>query len=144
MVSDVGGCRYGKQARIYRVPRRPRGSEAREAHRRNASRQRSGNKEDTGRLRQNSRRLKSIDAKSQVAQSKLHKTILPECVITLTMTLGAGDRTVSLSDELLPLLAARAVTDPDAARLLEIFTRADEISSEHPPERINDVEIPKL
>jgi hypothetical protein len=60
------------------------------------------------------------------------------------MTLGAGDRTVSLSDELLPLLAARAVTDPDAARLLEIFTRADEISSEHPPERINDVEIPKL
>jgi len=51
---------------------------------------------------------------------------------------------MSLSDALLPLLAARAVTDPDAARLLEIFTRADEISSKHPPERISDVEIPKL
>jgi hypothetical protein len=60
------------------------------------------------------------------------------------MDLGAGDRTVSLSDELLPLLAARAPTDPDAARLLEMFTRADGISSEHPPERVGDVEIPKL
>jgi hypothetical protein len=51
---------------------------------------------------------------------------------------------VSLSDKVLPLLAARAATDPNAARLLEMFTRADEISSEHPPERIGDVEIPKL
>jgi Cdc6-like AAA superfamily ATPase len=60
------------------------------------------------------------------------------------MTPRAGDRTMSLSDELLPLLAARAATDPDAARLLEMFTRAAEISSEHPPERISDVKIPKL
>jgi len=60
------------------------------------------------------------------------------------MDLGAGDRTVSLSDELLQLLSARAPTDPDAARLLEMFTRADEISSEHPPERVGDVEIPKV
>ncbi len=51
---------------------------------------------------------------------------------------------MSLSDELLPLLAARAATDPDAARLLEMFTRANEISSEQPRERICDVEIPKL
>jgi len=70
--------------------------------------------------------------------------MLPECVITLTMTLGAGGRTVSSSDKVLPMLAARAVTDPNAARLLEMFTRAAEISSEHPPERISDVEIPKL
>jgi hypothetical protein len=65
-------------------------------------------------------------------------------VIIFTMTPRAGDRTVSLSDELLPLLAARAATDPEAARLLEMFTRAAEISSEHPLERIGDVEIPKL
>jgi hypothetical protein len=60
------------------------------------------------------------------------------------MILGAGDRTVSLSDELLPLLAARAATDPDAARLLEMFTRAAEISREFPPVRGGDVEIPKF
>jgi hypothetical protein len=35
-------------------------------------------------------------------------------------------------------------TDPNAARLLEMFKRADEISSEHPPGRIGEVEIPKL
>ena len=60
------------------------------------------------------------------------------------MTLVAGDRTVSSSDKVLPLLAARAATDPDAVKLLEMFTRAAEISSEHPPERIGDVEITKL
>ena len=43
-----------------------------------------------------------------------------------------------------PLLAARASTDPDAARLLEMFTNADEIVSEHSLERIGDVEIPGL
>ena len=51
---------------------------------------------------------------------------------------------MSLSDELLPMLAARAATDPDAARLLEMFTRAVEISSEHLPEQIGDVEISKI
>jgi hypothetical protein len=49
-----------------------------------------------------------------------------------------------LSDELLPLLAARAATDPNAARLLEMLTRPDEISSKQPPERIVNAEIPKL
>ena len=63
---------------------------------------------------------------------------------TKTPTLGAGDRTLSLSEEVLPLLAARAASDPNAARLLEMFTRAEKISSERPPERIGDVEIPKL
>jgi hypothetical protein len=47
---------------------------------------------------------------------------------------------VSLSEDVRPLLAARAPTDPNAARLLEIFTKADEILSE----RIGDVEIPRL
>ena len=33
---------------------------------------------------------------------------------------------MSLHGDILPLLAARAGTDPDAARLLEMFTKADE------------------
>jgi hypothetical protein len=44
--------------------------------------------------------------------------------------LGEGDKTMSLSEDVRPLLAARAATDPNAARLLEMFTRADEILSE--------------
>ena len=60
------------------------------------------------------------------------------------MLLGAGDRNVSLSDRVLPLLAARAATDPNAARLLEMFTKADEIVSEHSVQRIGDVETPGL
>jgi hypothetical protein len=51
---------------------------------------------------------------------------------------------VSVSDKVLSLLAARAPSDPDAATLLEVFTRADEVSSAHPPERIGDVELPTL
>jgi len=37
---------------------------------------------------------------------------------------------MSLSEDVRPLLAARAATDPNAARLLEMFTKADEILSE--------------
>jgi len=33
---------------------------------------------------------------------------------------------MSLSEDVRPLLAARAATDPNAARLLEMFTKADE------------------
>jgi hypothetical protein len=36
-----------------------------------------------------------------------------------------------LSEGIRPLLAARAATDPNAARLLEMFTRADQVLSEH-------------
>ena len=49
---------------------------------------------------------------------------------------------MSLSEDVRPLLAARAATDPNASRLLEMFTRADEILSEGSHERIGDVEIP--
>jgi hypothetical protein len=80
----------------------------------------------------------------QIALGKLHETILLKASPTRPMTLGARDRTVSSSDEFLPLLAAGDATDPSAARLLEKFTRADEISSEHPPERSGDVDISKL
>lgn len=37
---------------------------------------------------------------------------------------------MSWPEEVRPLLAARAATDPDAARLLELFTRADKTLSE--------------
>ena len=63
---------------------------------------------------------------------------------SMTPKLGGGEKTVSLSEDVRPLLAARAATDPDAARLLEMFTRADEILSEHSLERIGDVEMPRL
>jgi hypothetical protein len=47
-----------------------------------------------------------------------------------------------LSEGVRPLLAARAATDPDAARLLEMFTKADEMLSEHSLNRVGNVEIP--
>jgi len=49
-----------------------------------------------------------------------------------------------LSENVRPLLAARAATDPNAARLLEMFTKADEILSERSLEKIVDVERPRL
>jgi hypothetical protein len=49
-----------------------------------------------------------------------------------------------LSIDVRPLLAARAAADPNAARLLEMFTKADEILSDHSLERIGDVEMPGL
>jgi hypothetical protein len=58
--------------------------------------------------------------------------------------LEGGDKTMSLSENVRPLLAARAATDPNAARLLEMFTKADEILSEGSPEQIGDVEMPRL
>jgi hypothetical protein len=48
-----------------------------------------------------------------------------------------------LSENVRPMLAARAATDPNAARLLEMFTKADEMLSGH-AERIGDVEMPGL
>jgi hypothetical protein len=55
-----------------------------------------------------------------------------------------GDKTMSLSEDVCPLLAARAATDPNAARLLEMFTKANEILSEGSLERTGDVEMPML
>ncbi len=63
---------------------------------------------------------------------------------SMTRKLGGRDKTMSLSKDVRPLLAARAATDPSAARLLEMFTKADEILSEHTLERIGDVEMPRL
>jgi hypothetical protein len=49
-----------------------------------------------------------------------------------------------LPEEVHRRLAARAVTDPDVASLLAIFTKPDE-TSEHPLDQmIEDAEIPKL
>ena len=49
-----------------------------------------------------------------------------------------------LSENVRSLVAARAATDPDAARLLEMFTKADEILSERSLERTGNVEMPRL
>jgi hypothetical protein len=44
--------------------------------------------------------------------------------------LGEGDANMSLSEKVAPLLAARADTDPDAAKLLEMFTKAEKMLNE--------------
>jgi hypothetical protein len=51
---------------------------------------------------------------------------------------------MSLPEDVRMLLAARAPTDPNAARLLETFAKAAKIVSEYSPERIGDVEVPRL
>jgi hypothetical protein len=45
---------------------------------------------------------------------------------------------MSLSEDVRLLLSSRAATDPSAARLLEMFTKADEILREHSVERIGN------
>jgi hypothetical protein len=54
--------------------------------------------------------------------------------------LRVGDQTMSASEQVRPLLAARAVTDPNAARLLEMFDKANELL-ERSPYKYGDVEI---
>jgi hypothetical protein len=50
-----------------------------------------------------------------------------------------------LPEEVHCRFAARAVTDPDVASLLAIFTKPDETATEHPPDQvIADAETPKL
>jgi hypothetical protein len=52
---------------------------------------------------------------------------------------------VPLPEEVHRRLAARAVTDPDVASLLAIFTKPHETASEHPLDQvIEDAETPKL
>jgi hypothetical protein len=59
--------------------------------------------------------------------------------------LGAGDETMTLPEEVHRRLAARAVTDPDVASLLAIFTKPDEAVSEAPLDQvIGDSETPTL
>jgi hypothetical protein len=47
---------------------------------------------------------------------------------------------MSVSEQVRPLLAGRAATDPNAARLLEIFDKASELL-EPCPYKYGDVEI---
>jgi hypothetical protein len=63
---------------------------------------------------------------------------------SMPLKLGEGDKTMSLSENVRPLLAARAATDPNAARLLEMFTRADGILSERSRDQIEDLEMPRV
>jgi hypothetical protein len=50
---------------------------------------------------------------------------------------------MSLSEKIVPMLSARAVTDPDAAKLLEMFTNAEKMLNESSMARIGD-EMPTL
>ena len=54
--------------------------------------------------------------------------------------LKVGDETMSVSEQVRPLLAARAATDPNAARLLEMFDKANELL-ERSPYKYGDIEI---
>jgi hypothetical protein len=86
--------------------------------------------------------LKSVVVLIELRFSK--ESTMKQSPNSISPKLGAGDKTMSLSESVRPLLAARAATDPSAARLLEMFAKADELLSERSVERIGDVEIPKL
>lgn len=60
--------------------------------------------------------------------------------VSMIVRLGVGDKTMSVSEQVRPLLAARAATDPNAARLLEMFDKANELL-ERSPYKYGDVEI---
>jgi hypothetical protein len=51
---------------------------------------------------------------------------------------------MSFSQGVRSFLATRAATDPDAARLLEMFRKADGMLSEHPLKRVGNVESPRF
>jgi hypothetical protein len=60
--------------------------------------------------------------------------------VSIIGRLKVGDKTMSVSEQVRPLLAGRAATDPNAARLLEIFDKASELL-EPCPYKYGDVEI---
>jgi hypothetical protein len=62
--------------------------------------------------------------------SKLHSSERKSCSLLNDDTTSAPIKTMSLSENVCPPLAARAATDPSAARLLEMFAKADELLSE--------------
>src|ERR1700690_899405 len=60
--------------------------------------------------------------------------------VSMMGRLRFGDKTMSVSEQVRPLLAARAATDPNAARLLEMLDKANELL-ERSPYKYGDVEI---
>jgi hypothetical protein len=59
--------------------------------------------------------------------------------------LGAGDKTMPLSEEVHRRLSARAATDLDVASMLSLFTKPDEAASEPPLNQVSeDSETPKV
>jgi hypothetical protein len=62
----------------------------------------------------------------------------------MPLTLGVGDKIMSLPREVQCRLQARAVTDLDLASLLAIFTKSDETASKPPDQVVQDAETPKL
>jgi hypothetical protein len=51
---------------------------------------------------------------------------------------------MSLSENVRSLLAARAATDPNAAKLLEVSAKADEILRERSLEKVGNAEMRRL
>ena len=64
-------------------------------------------------------------------------------LLDLFSRLGTGEANMSIFETVGPLLVARAATDPDAAKLLEIFTKAEKMLSESSLARIGVVEMSK-
>ena len=64
---------------------------------------------------------------------------------SLPPKLDAEDRIMSLPEEVHRRLAARAVTDPDVASLMALFTKPDEAASDPLLDQvIGNAETPKL
>jgi len=51
---------------------------------------------------------------------------------------------MSSSEDVRPLLAARAATDPNAARLLKMFKKADEVLGDYSLKAIGDPQMPRV
>jgi hypothetical protein len=66
--------------------------------------------------------------------------LLNSSPVSIIGRLRVGDKTMSVSEQVRPLLAARAAKDPCAARLLEMFDKANELL-ERSPYKYRDVEI---
>ena len=66
--------------------------------------------------------------------------LLSSSPVSMIGRLRVGDTTMPVSEQVRPLLAARAATDPNAARLLEMFDKANELL-ERSPYKYGDVEI---
>jgi hypothetical protein len=65
---------------------------------------------------------------------------LEQFPVSMIGRLSLETNTMSVSEQVRPLLAARAATDPCAARLLEMFDRANELL-ERSPYKYGDIEI---
>jgi hypothetical protein len=80
------------------------------------------------------------DVPDQILRMVSQCALLSSSRVSMIGRLRVGDKTMSVSEQVRPLLAARAATDPCAARLLEMFDKANELL-ERSPYKSGDVEI---